>query len=40
MILCKQYTSCEKGIFMKGKVNTDGGASPHIMAFLGKRCAI
>jgi len=25
---------------MKGKVNTDGGASPHIMALLGKRCAM
>jgi phage/plasmid-associated DNA primase len=40
MILCKQYTSCAKEIFMKGKSNTDGSASPHIMALLGKRCGV
>ena len=38
LILCKQYTSCEKSIFIKGKESSDGSASPEIMALLGKRC--
>jgi hypothetical protein len=35
-ILCKQYTQCDKSIFMKVK-NNSGGASPEIMDLLGKR---
>jgi phage/plasmid-associated DNA primase len=38
LILCKQYTSCEKSIFIKGKESSDGSASPEIMALLVKRC--
>jgi len=34
-ILCKQYTQCDKSIFMKVKNNS--GASPEIMDLLGKR---
>jgi hypothetical protein len=35
-ILCKQYTQCDKSIFIKIK-NNSNGATPEIMDLLGKR---
>ena len=38
-ILCKQYTQCDKSIFMKVKNNCTG-ATPEIMDLLGKRLGV